>query len=240
VRGRDVERLLELVAEIEGARAALHRSRVLLAEVERDERVVREAPRVASAAAAHAPPVEGIARALESQWVAQGPLVAEWQRAADLVELALGSGVDAGEYRGGVDAARRAVEAARLETREVAERLARERTGIEGELAAAPFDLPELPPARADGRPESARRDALALLALIEGVREAAAEAEGAARVQLESARAELDAIGEPAQLERRLAELQERLPDHVALPGSTPPSVGIRLERAGIHVERA
>ena len=239
MRGRDVERLLTLAEQVERLRSALQRAEALAAEVERDERVVREAPRLAEAAQGHAPGVEAVARELERQWVEQGPLVAEWQRAVELEQLAALSG-DTRREADGVDAARREVEAARLSTREELERLSRRRGEVARALEGAPFELPELPALRGDGRPEAARRDALALLAHLDAVQSVAGEAEEQAREQLDAARAELDQLGQPAQLERRLAELRGELPESVRLPGGTPPSVALRLERAGIRVERS
>jgi hypothetical protein len=50
---------------------------------------------------------------------------------------------------------------------------------------------------------------------------------------------AELAHLGGAAEAEARIAELERGLPSTVELAGSEPPSVALRLERAGVEVVR-
>ena len=90
--------------------------------------------------------IEQVARALEEEWVAQGPLVSLWQRAVELAELAESAGADPAPFRVEVDEARRRVESARLETRDALDRLVEQREALMDVALAAPFELP--PPRR--------------------------------------------------------------------------------------------
>ena len=180
-----------------------------------------------------------MARALEQQWVDQEPLVAIWQRAVDLAEQAAYAGADVRPYREDADEARRRVEAARLETREHLDRLARERECLVDVALAAPIELPLAGAVRDDSRPEAARREALALVDYARMLEAAAAEAAGHADAAIAGIRGELAELGDGAELESRIAALEGELPDDVELPGSAPPSAAMRLQRAGIAAHR-
>jgi hypothetical protein len=238
VRGRDLDRLLELVDEVEDVRARQRRARALGEEIARDEDIVRRAPAAARDAGAMRPEIVAVTRTLERQWVAQSPLVAAWQRATELLQLAESAGVDAAAYRADADAARRRVESARLGTRDGQERLAARRRALADVVLAAPFDVPVPAAVRDDDRPEAIRRDALALAELTHDVESAAGAAVDEAASRLGAARQELAGVGEPGELARRLTALEARLPRSVSLPPGAPPSVTLRLERAGVRVE--
>jgi hypothetical protein len=239
VKGSELQRLVELVDEVEQVRSRLRRARVLSERIEHLRRVQSSAPSLRAAAEEHRAALEGIAREMEAQWVAQGPLVAIWQRAVELAQQAESAGVDVEQYLGEVEAARHTVESARLETREGLARLRERREALAAMFAAAPFELPEVPAVRDDGRPEAARRDALALVEACDGAREAATQAYDLAVAELEAARAELARLGAPSQLEAQLAELERRVPESVELDDSTSLSIVVRLDRAGVRVER-
>ncbi len=240
MKGSELQRLVELVDQIERARHRLRRARTLSEQIEHDRRVERSAPAVQAAVEEHRVALEQIAREMEAQWVGQGPLVAIWQRAVELAQQAESAGVDLGEYLRDVEEARHAVEAARLQTRDGLARLTERRDAVAQVVARAPFELPDVPPVRDDGRPEAARRDALDLADVCIWAREAAAGAHERAVADLQAAVAELAGLGSPAQIEAELAELERRVPSSVELDENTPLSIAVRLDRAGVRVERA
>ncbi|HEY3766192.1 MAG TPA: hypothetical protein VGL44_13630 [Gaiellales bacterium] len=229
--------LLETAAEVERLRDALRHAQALAAEAGHLEDVVSAAPRMHSTAGAALGAIEPVARELEREWVAQGPLMTAWQRAVDLAQLAEAAGADSQPYRAEADEARRRVEAARLETREQRERLAAQRQELADAMLATPLELEPPPPVADDARPEALRRDALELMRRAEEAGEAAAAAAAEAAARLASVQAELAAVGVPAELERRLAVLARDLPDEIELGPDTPPSVAMRLRRAGLRV---
>jgi hypothetical protein len=233
----DLDRILETAAEAERLRDALRHSEALAAEAAHLEEVVSAAPRLRTAVGEAAGEVEPVARELEREWVAQGPLVTAWQRAFDLAELAEAAGADPAPYRDDADAARRRVEAARLATREQRERLAAQRDRLADVLLEAPLELDPPPPVVDDARPEALRRDALELIRLADEARSAAESAAATATGRLAEVRAELEAVGPPDVLAGRLAELERELPAEVELDPDTPPSVAMRLRRAGLRV---
>jgi hypothetical protein len=237
MRSKELERLLEAADELVEARARQMRMRALEEEIAHESETVRRAPEVVAAVWRHAPPIEELAREFEQQWVAQGPLVSIWQRAVELTQLADGSGADTTEYQADVDRARHQVEAARLQTREVLERLCTEREALADAIVAAPYPLPAPPAVRDDGRPEAARRDALALLAVAEDAVAASDHERERAEQRIADARAELAQMGDPDELAQRIAELERALPETVEMPRSAPPSSALRLERAGVRV---
>jgi hypothetical protein len=232
----DLDRLLETAAEVERLRAELRHAEALEAEIAHLERVVTAAPELRATAGETAGEIEPVARELEREWVAQGPLVTEWQLAFDLAQLAEAAGADTAPYRDDADEARRRVEAARLQTREQRERLAAQRERLADALLEAPLELDPPPPVADDARPEALRRDALELIRLAEarGVAEAAA---ATAVARLATRRAELDAVGGSDVLADRLAGLERELPAELELGAETPPSVAMRLRRAGLRV---
>src|SRR5919202_1169478 len=126
MKGRELDRLLADVEEAEDLRGRLRRARALEDEIARDDDVARRAPDVRAAAAERRGAVERVARSLEEQWVAQGPLVALWELAVEAREEAESVGVEPGPFAEDVDTARQRVEAARLATRDQSERLGRE------------------------------------------------------------------------------------------------------------------
>ena len=237
MRSRELEHLLETADELVDARDRQARMRALQDEIAGDAETVRMAPEVVAAVDRHRPPIEHIARELEQQWVAQGPLVSLWQRAVELSQLAAGAGADTTEYLADADRARHRVESARLQTREVLERLCGERAALADAIAAAPFPLPQPPPVRDDGRPEAARRDALALLEVAAEAIDASQHERERAEQRVAAARAELTELGDPEQLAQRIDELERGLPEVVDVPKSAPPSSALRLERAGVRV---
>ncbi len=232
-----LDRILETAAEVERLRDALRHAEALAAEAAHLEQVVAAAPRLRTAAGETVGAVEPVARELEREWVEQGPLVTAWQRAVDFAEVAEAAGADTAPYREDADAARRRVEAARLATRVQRERLAAERERLADVLLAAPLELDPPPPVADDARPEALRRDALELIRLAEDADGAAQAAAAAAAERLAAIAAELDAGGRPDVLARRLAELERELPDELSLAPDTPPSVAMRLRRAGLRV---
>jgi hypothetical protein len=237
VKGRELERLLELVEEVERARAAVRRAEALADEIAHDDEIAQRAPAVARAAAERSARIAAIARELERQWVEQSPLVAAWEQAVELRQEAESTGTDAAPFEVDVVAARRGVESARLATRDQQARLVAEREALADAVLAAPFDVPLPEPVGDDDRPEAVRRDALALIELAGHVQREAGRALAAAAARLVEARRELDGLGPPEELRTTLGALERRLPEAVALPERTPPSVGLRLERAGLRV---
>ncbi len=233
----DLDRLLETAAEVERLRDALRHAEALEAEAAHLEQVVSAAPRLRAAAGATAGEVEPLVRELEREWVAQGPLVTVWQRAVDLAELAEAAGADAAPYRDDADEARRRVEAARLATREQRERLAAQRERLADVLLEAPLELDPPPPVADDSRPEALRRDALELIRLADEARGAAESAAADAAARLTAVRAELAASGGRDALAEQLAGLEPKLPAELELAPDTPPSVAMRLRRAGLRV---
>jgi hypothetical protein len=233
----DLDRLLETAAEVERLRDALRRAETLAAEVAHLEDVVSAAPRLRTAAGETVGEVEPVARELEREWVAQGPLVTEWQRAVDLAQLAEAAGADPAPYRDDADEARRHLDAARLATREQRERLAAQRERLADALLEAPLELDPPPPVADDARPEALRRDALELIRLAEEARGAAEAAAATAVARLATVRAELAAVGRRDVLAGRLAGLERELPDELELDPEAPPSVAMRLRRAGLRV---
>ena len=233
----DLDRLLATAEEVERLRDALRHAEALEAEAAHLEQVVSAAPRLRAAAGETAGEVEPVARELEREWVAQGPLVTAWQRAVDLAELAEAAGADPAPSRADADEARRRVEAARLATREQRERLAAQRERLADVLLEAPLELDPPPPVADDARPEALRRDALELIRLAEEAGGAAESAAAAAAARLEAVRAELAASGGRDALAERLAGFERELPAELELGPDTPPSVAMRLRRAGLRV---
>src|SRR6185312_12037265 len=171
MKARELDRTLELADELAELRSRLHRVRHLAAELDRESEIERRMPASVESVVRRRSEIEGVARALEQQWVDQQPLVSIWQRAVDLAEQAAYAGADARPYREDADEARRRVEAARLETREHLDRLARERECL--------IELPLAGAVRDDSRPEAARREALALVDYARMLEAAAVEAAG-------------------------------------------------------------
>ena len=235
----ELERLLQTVDELEDARRRLHRAEVLEREMEHDRAVAARAPDVERVALGRRDAIQPILRGLERQWVSQGPLVANWQRAVELQQQAESAGVDAAPYRADADDARRTVEAARLETRDWLGQLTAEREALMDAAVDAPFDLEPAPPVGDDDRPEAARRQALALTELAVGIAEVAVSERRQAERRLAEASAELEAIGSAAGLAEHERRLRAQLPDVVTFSGSEPPSAAMRLERIGVRVDR-
>ncbi|HEU0194151.1 MAG TPA: hypothetical protein VFQ71_08125 [Gaiellales bacterium] len=236
----ELEQLLEAADAVDDLRSALGRARTLEGELDRDAAIERDLPRMVSALAEQRTAIAGVTRELEREWVAQGPMLSQWQRAVDLAEQAEAAGADSSEYRQDAERARARLEAARLETRDRREALVAARAHLVDLLLELPIEV-ELPaPVRDDGRPEAVRRDALDYDRL---AGRAAGEAEDAARQareRLTEARAELDRLGWASALEERLHEAERELPAEVELPPSAPPSAERRLGRAGIAVVRS
>jgi hypothetical protein len=239
VKRGELERLLATVDELEDARRRLHRAEVLEREIEHDRVIATRAPDVERVALGRRDAIEPILRGLERQWVSQGPLVANWQRAVELEQQAESAGVDPTVYRADVDDARRTVEAARLETRDWLGQLTAERETLMDAAVEAPFEVEPAPPVGDDDRPEAARRQALALTERAVGIAEAAVREREQAERRLAEATAELEAIGSPAALAERERELRAQIPDVVTFSGSEPPSAAMRLERVGVQVDR-
>jgi hypothetical protein len=233
----DLERVLQLTEQRDAVAERLGRVRELEAEVERDMVVERTVPGLVEALEERRTAIEAIARELEREWVAQGPLVTQWARAVEQVQLAEASEVDPALYVREAAAAEHRVESARLQTRDQRELLAEERSKLIGVLGELPAEREPPEELRDDSRPEALRRDALELIEIAEGAMELATETREHAIARMAAAATELDRLGTAADLERELAELNERLPDAVELPDGLPPSMEQRLRRAGIEI---
>jgi hypothetical protein len=240
MRRPELEQLLEAADVVEDLRAALGRARALEGEIDRDAAIARDLPQLVDALVEQRTAIAAVTRELEREWVAQGPLLAVWQRAVDLSEQAEASGADSAEYRQEAERARARLEAARLETRDRRETL----VALRGKLVDLLLELPievELPaPVRDDGRPEAVRRDALEYDELAGRAAGEMEEAGRQARERMAEARVELDRLGRAAALEKRLADAERALPAEVELPASAPPSAERRLGRAGVGVVRS
>ena len=129
MRSKELERLLGAADELVAARAQLARAEALEAEIARDRALVEQVPGLIAALERCRGSIAELARELERQWVDQGPLVAAWQRAAELEQLAAAAGVDGGEEQADAERARLQVETARLQTRELLVVLAERRCG---------------------------------------------------------------------------------------------------------------
>jgi hypothetical protein len=233
----DLEQLLDTAAELERLRDSLRRAEAIEHEIAELEEVVAVAPRVREAAHGVSGEVEPVARELEREWVAQGPLVTGWEYAYDLVQQAESAGADSAPYRADADAARRSVEAARLATREQRERLARQRERLADVLLDGQLEIDPPPPVADDSRPEALRRDALELMRLADEADRTAGTAASAAGERVGELRAELDTVGHTADLQGRLAQIEQALPAEVELGPEAPPSAAMRLRRAGLRV---
>jgi hypothetical protein len=232
----ELERLLALADRVEDLERRLIRAEALTTELARDEEVVAAAPEVATALARAGAALEPIARELEREWVDQGPLVTEWQRAYELEQIAEAAGADPGPSAEDAESARLSVEAARLATCRQRELIDRERHAMAAAVERSPFAV-EIPPGGQDGRPEAARRDALALAGVAGEAATDVVEAGSAAAGRAAEARAELDRLGEPEALRSELDAARAELPEEVALDDSAPASAAVRLARAGIRV---
>jgi hypothetical protein len=229
--------VLELADELVAARQVLHRLQVLEAEIAHDREIVATVPEFTSTVESRRDAIAAIARELEGQWVDQGPLVSLWQRAVELTQLAEGSGADGGEYRADAEEARLRVETARLATRDTVERLCDEREALVDVLLAAPFELGSPGAVRDDGRPEAARRDALTMIEAAEAALAEAEQQRRRATARIEQAAGERSRLGDEEEITARISRLEQELPAVVELPGSAPPSAGVRLQRAGVRV---
>jgi hypothetical protein len=238
MKGRELERLLEVADEVAELEVKLRRLQALQDELEREREIARLAPEVARAAADRVRHIEAITRALEEEWVAQGPLVSLWQRAVELAELAESSGADPEPYQAEVDEARRRVESARLKTRDFLDQLVEEREALMDIALAAPFELPTAEPVKDDLRPEAARREALALAEFAGEICRRAQLARQEAVQRVEDLLREIDELGSAELIRSRIAELRLQLPARVELPRSAPPSAARRLQRAGVAVD--
>jgi hypothetical protein len=232
----DLERLLALADEVESLERRLQRAEVLAAEVAHDQELVSAAPRVGEVLARAGAALEPIARELEREWVDQGPLVTAWQRAVELEQVAEAAGADPGPCAEDVEAARMRVESARLATRRQRELIDRERQAMADAVEASPFVV-EIPPGGDDARPEAARREALALAGFATEAAHETAEAGSVAAGHLADARAELERLGDPAELRRALDTARAGLPDEVELDASAPAAASVKLARAGVRV---
>jgi hypothetical protein len=232
--------MLEAADELVTARSQQARIVALEQEIAHESEIAGRVPGVVEAVSQRHQPIEQLARELEGQWVAQGPLVSLWQRAVELSQLADGAGADPADYQAEIDRARQQVEVARLQTRDVLDRLCTQHEALVDAILAAPYPLPTPPAVRDDGRPEAGRRDALALLELIDEVISVSQEQRQRAEQRLAEARSELAKLGDAAELAERIAALQRSLPETVEMPRSAPPSSGLRLQRAGVRVTGA
>lgn len=233
----ELERLLEQADRVAELRARLDRARRLEQEVAADTGIDRHVPEVVSAVNERRAAITSIARELEREWVAQGPLMAAWQRAAELAQMAEASGAEAADVQAEAAQARDRLESARLGTRDRRQRLIEERERLVDSVLELPVEVELPPPVRDDGRPEAVRRDALAYAELAEQVAATAEQVRQAAQKRLRAAQAELAELGPAEQLEQSLREQLRGLPAELTLPPDAPPSAGPRLRRAGIAV---
>src|SRR5207245_1066694 len=111
--------MLEAADELVAARSQQARMVALEQKITHESEIARRVPEVVEAVSQRHQPIEQLARELEGQWVAQGPLVSLWQRAVELSQLADGAGADPADYQAEIDRARHQVEVARLQTRDV-------------------------------------------------------------------------------------------------------------------------
>ena len=233
----ELEQILEQADRVAELRSRLDRARRLEAEAAQDAGIDASVPEVVSAVRERRDAITSITRELEREWVAQGPLVSAWQRAAELVAVAESAGADPGDARAEVDRARGRLESARLATRDRRQQLIAERDGLVDALLELPLEV-ELPaPVRDDGRPEAVRRDALHYTELADQAAEAAEQARQSARERLARAREELSELGSPDALESELRSESAGLPRDYRLPADAPPSAAMRLRRAGVTV---
>ena len=232
----ELERLLELADRVEDLERRLVRAETLSAELARDEEASAAAPEVATAMERAGAALEPITRELEREWVDQGPLVTAWQRAFELEQIAEAAGADPGPSAEDAEAARLRVESARLTTRRQRELIDRERDAMVDAVERSPFAV-EIPPGGHDGRPEAARREALALADVALLAAHDVAEAGSAAAERAADARAELARLGDPEALRRELESARAELPEEVTLDESAPASASVRLARAGVRV---
>jgi hypothetical protein len=233
----EVEQLLALAERRDAVAEARERVRELEAEVERDVAVEQSVPELRAEVEECTAAIATVARELERQWVAQGPLVTLWTRAAEQLQLAESTDVDAAPYRAEVAAAEHRVESARLATRDQRELLEIHRTALAGVLSRLPIDVEPPVELRDDSRPEALRRDALALIETGDDAQIRLEDERRQAGTRLAAARAELSGLGSAADLDRELDELNAQLPDEVELPANAPPSMEMRLRRAGVAV---
>ena len=89
------------------------------------------------------------------------------------------------------------------------DRLCTQREALVDATLAAPYQLPAPPAVRDDGRPEAGRRDALALLELVDEVIAESQEQRRRAEQRLAEAGGELAGLGDPAELAERIAALR-------------------------------
>jgi hypothetical protein len=233
----EVEQVLVLAERRDAVAEARERVRELESEVERDVAVEQSVPGLRAEIEECTAAIANVARELERQWVAQGPLVTLWTRAAEQLQLAESTDVDAAPYRADVAAAEHRVESARLATRDQRELLDTHRAALIGVLSRLPIDVEPPVELRDDARPEALRRDALALIESGDDAQSRLEEERRLAGTRLAVARAELSVLGTAADLDRELSELNARLPREVELPANAPPSMEMRLRRAGIAV---
>lgn len=233
----ELEKVLELAERRDTVAEELERVRQLEVEIERDVAVELAVPDLIAVIEQRTAAIAAIARELEREWSAQGPLVLLWTRAAEQLQQAETAGVDPEPYRAEVAAAERRVEAARLETRDHRELLEAERNQLLTVVERLPVEMePPIEP-RDDARPEALRRDALALIETGDLARELLQHERDRAAAQLAVARAELSRRGSAQELEREIADINARLPAEVELPSNAPPSMEMRLRRVGISV---
>jgi hypothetical protein len=233
----DLDRLLDQADQVSELRSRLERARRLEAAIREDTGIDRSVPEVVEAMRDRHAAITSITRELEREWVAQGPLVSAWQRAAELAELAEAAGADAGEARAEAAGARDRLESARLSTRDRRQQLVEERERLVDCLLQLPVEVDLPAPVRDDSRPEAVRRDALAYAEAAEQAAGAAERAREGARRRLAEARAELADLGSAADLEQALRERSAALPASIDLPADAPPSAAMRLRRAGVAV---
>ena len=232
----ELERLLALADEVEDLerrlaprRGARRRAGARPGRASRPHRACGAAMERAAAA------LEPIARELEREWVDQGPLVTAWQRAVELEQVAEAAGADPAPSAQEAEAARLARRGGPPRNAPPA-RADRPRAGGDGRHARRSPLAVELPPGGDDARPEAARREVLALIGVATEAADEAQEAGAAAARQAAEARAELDRLGDPADLRPALEAARERLPAEVTLDASAPASAAVRLARAGVR----
>lgn len=233
----ELEQVLELAERRDAVAEARERVRELEAEIERDVAVEESVPGLRAAVEASTAEIAEVARELERQWSAQGPLVTLWTRAAEQLQLAEATGVDPEPYRAEVAVAEHRVESARLATRDQRELLGTHRSTLVDVLSRLPIEVDPPVDLRDDARPEALRRDALALIETGDEAQHRLEQERHQAGVRLGTARAELSSLGNAADLDRELSELNARLPSEVELPDNVPPSMEMRLRRAGIAI---
>jgi hypothetical protein len=95
----ELEQVLEQADRVAELRSRLARARRLEAEAAENAGIDATVPEVVGVVRERRDAITSITRELEREWVAQGPMVSAWQRAAEMVAVAESAGADPGDAR---------------------------------------------------------------------------------------------------------------------------------------------